>query len=146
MPSNAKQLIGKFKKRAAKGSAQEDVMQVVASSVTRNLARFTNVLDGYLAGHWTVIVSPNQSVPSIKEGQVRTGPINKTRQISLKNVELIDSIKAGHDVVIGNAVFYGPNVNSGTRFQRANNFVPRAARTSQAELALLGIKIEVING
>ena len=123
------------------------VTQIVASSVVRNLAKFTNVDDGVLAGGWTVITKKSHKAPRLKPKQARAGfNINKTRSPSLQSIERIDSIKKAQDVIIGNNIFYGPFVNDGTRRIRAYRFVERSVRTSQAELLALGIKIEVKRG
>lgn len=147
MPSNIRQLESAIRRRFGKKQAQRAGMQAVASSVTQNLARFTNVDEGFLAGGWTVILKANSKVPTLRRGGSKKDlPINKTRQISLKNVERIDSIKGGQSIIIGNNIFYAEFVNDGTRNQRPSNFTRIAVRTSQAELKGLGINLEVSSG
>ena len=147
MPSNINQLKSAIRRRVKRADTVGQVTQVVVSSVARNLARFTNVDEGILAGGWTVIVKSGQKPPTLRPGGLKKDlPINKTRQISLKNGQRIDSIKGGQSVVIGNNIFYGQFVNDGTRTQRPSRFMQRGVRTSQAELNGLGIKTEVSSG
>ena len=147
MPSNISALKATIKKRVKSGKVQGAVQQVTASRAIINLAKFTNVDDGILSGGWTVLLNASQKVPTLISGQDRKGlPINKSRRASLKNLDLIDKINGKSEVVLGNNIFYGKFVNSGTRTIRPFRFVQRAAQTTKAEMQALGIKVEVSNG
>lgn len=142
MPNNIKKVKAELLKRAKSGAAGKDIQQVLTSSVTRNVMRFTPVIDGFLGGGWSVFIKPGQKAISIiRAGQPRTGFTNRSRNISLQNVERIDNITGKTLVVIGNGVYYAPFVNNGTRKQRAQKFRERAVATSIREMAKLGIKV-----
>ena len=142
MPNNINKVKAEILKRAKSGAPGKDIQQIVTSSVARNLARFTPVQDGFLAGGWSVLTKPGQSLRNIiRQGQKRTGFTNRSRNISLQNVERIDNIKGNTLVVLGNGVYYAPFVNNGTRSQRAQKFRETAVATSIRELQKLGIKV-----
>ena len=149
MPNNITKLKSSIKKKLKdpENSPRAAAQQVVASSITRNLSRFTNLDEGYLTGGWTVILKQGQKVPTLLPGGDKSKlPINRSRRISLKNLSLIDKINGKSEVLVGNNIFYGKFVNSGTRTIRAYRFMQTAAATTRAEMRVLGIKVEVTNG
>lgn len=144
MPNNIRQVKDQILARAKSAKAGAQIQKVVATSVMKNLARFTPVDEGFLAGGWSVITKPGQTFRNIiKRGQKRTGFINRSRHVSLQNTKRIDNINGKKTVLIGNGVFYGPDVNFGTRKQRAQKFRETAVRTSILELKKKGLNVKV---
>lgn len=147
MPSNISQLKNGIKKRFKNSDVKKASMQLTVDRVVLNLARFTNVDDGILAGGWTVVLNPSQKIPTLMSGGDRKGlPTNKTRLPSLKNGQLISRITGNKDVVIGNNIFYAGFVNNGTRRIRPFKFMERSVATARQELSIIGIKTEVSSG
>ena len=140
MPSNIKLLKKEIKRETtsrAPGTAlqkiSQDIQQITAATLLGNLAKYTDVDTGTLAGGWKLL---------LRKGKGSGGTIpkpNKTRYISPDNSDRVDRIDGRFDVQVINRVPYADEVNYGSGGKAPSNFVQKAILSTKVEVqALLG--------
>lgn len=142
MPSNIRQLKRDLKNAIKKPPAKnpEDhplaaSQQIAASILMKNLARFTPVDTGELAGGWVL---------NLKKGaRGSSSTLNLSKRTSITNLEKIDKVNGKSDITITNDVEHGVYLNFGTRSIAARAFVQRALAATKRELAALKIPVKI---
>jgi len=142
VPSNIRQLKAKLKKAVVNPSKKDaeslpgaQMQQIAASILMKNLARFTPIDTGELAAGWTL---------NLKKG-ARGGSteLNRSKRVSIANLEKIDKINGKSDITITNDVEHGVYLNFGTKYIAARAFVQRAIAATKRELAALKIPVKI---
>ena len=110
-----------------------EAQQFTARTVFKYLALYTPVDTGLLAGSYVLRVGAGRPSKVARK-------VNKTRRISLENMQSVSILDGTKDATIVNAVPYGPLVDQGTSTRAGQFFIRRAKQATLIELQRKGLR------